>query len=825
MVCEQTFKAERFKNCLPCMFDQGSGSLTFAAYCCSCRPQCDGFPEKHGVPSQHPIVLICHLLTGGPCAIIKGAPGMTYLDLHNQCLSMNKAVVVKGEMAGYVDGYPGPYLLCALRSSSTPIFAAYTVCTKAASMMMVKVLHFKRLPVVFDLDETCIMASSASKYMKFSKKFKHLLQTLPVGSIDNRKAKRLIELLDEEQLILREYTETNSVQGKSAVLEPAQNELGQKIQRPVIRLDPELICTRIEPSSEHTSMLFRVRPNWFTILPQLTGDSPASTLFDVRVCTAGERGYAHEVWRILDPGPNFLIPPPRRMDYIVAGQTSKQLHVTLSLESTPSDRSAFPLAVIIDDRLDVWSNKMEQTQVLQIAPFDPWEEKANADLALQDELTLERLAEQMIRLRDQLFMVRQKVMEGIENLRSRYSSTFGSGSSLNMSDDPFAHYQEVLGPPPSIPDLLKAWKEGEWENLRTFPTDMKTEQVQPPSVPLKGSSFESRGEMPAGRAALDTNFSTTRAAIANLQVIENPVISSSTGEVLLRDPRTRSQVATAAQVPAVSVQQTVPEVIQPGISAAMPPSDPRKRRQEGRVAVPIPSNAVERALAPKDPTAQQSTRISAVPNDSHRKPVEVAPALQKPPKVDVTSSKPTRTEAKSTQEASSTAVKRRHKSPPAVKVEKASAVDAPPGVPKRQASSPRKSSSSSAPKKDIGSRDTSLKQRHLWLGNLLKEATAADVQKIFESFGAVEGVAKTYRKFAFVDFVKSREAAAAKKQLENKVLPRITGKLPLIIDWTGGKVPTLQSRPPGQESRKRVREDKQPESRHAEDRSTRKIRR
>ena len=78
--------------------------------------------------------------------------------------------------------------------------------------------------------------------------------------------------------------------------------------------------------------------------------------FEVFVCTAAERGYAMEAWRVLDTE-GKLIPPHLRSQRIVciASGKRKMLGPTLGLGSLRGSqtRTAMPLAVIIDDRCDV----------------------------------------------------------------------------------------------------------------------------------------------------------------------------------------------------------------------------------------------------------------------------------------------------------------------------------------------------------------------------------------------------------------------------------------------------------------------------------------
>ena len=78
--------------------------------------------------------------------------------------------------------------------------------------------------------------------------------------------------------------------------------------------------------------------------------------FTVYVCTAADREYALEVWRLLDPKAE-LIPFELRTTHFKAGMLKKDIYTVLNLRADPAHlnalRTAMPLAVVLDDRLDV----------------------------------------------------------------------------------------------------------------------------------------------------------------------------------------------------------------------------------------------------------------------------------------------------------------------------------------------------------------------------------------------------------------------------------------------------------------------------------------
>ena len=71
-------------------------------------------------------------------------------------------------------------------------------------------------------------------------------------------------------------------------------------------------------------MILRPRPGWEELRAFLSGEGdnnagnnkPRQVKYDIYVCTAAERRYALEVWRLLDPG-GSLIPPEKREERII----------------------------------------------------------------------------------------------------------------------------------------------------------------------------------------------------------------------------------------------------------------------------------------------------------------------------------------------------------------------------------------------------------------------------------------------------------------------------------------------------------------------------
>lgn len=85
---------------------------------------------------------------------------------------------------------------------------------------------------------------------------------------------------------------------------------GRLVMRPVIRLDDGRVFTKIIPHRKDTAMIIRIRPGWEKLRQFLTGESllEKKQKYKIYVCTAAEKEYALEVWRLLDVTEE-LIPP------------------------------------------------------------------------------------------------------------------------------------------------------------------------------------------------------------------------------------------------------------------------------------------------------------------------------------------------------------------------------------------------------------------------------------------------------------------------------------------------------------------------------------
>ena len=170
--------------------------------------------------------------------------------------------------------------------------------------------------------------------------------------------------------------------------ECVSGEEGQDFLRPVVRL-PGKIFTRIDPKRHETSMVIRIREGWSDLSAYLRGEGTVEKRqrFKIWVCTAAERGYALEAWRLLDPTSELIPKDEVKKRLFCAGKQKKSLFRTFCLgplheQPVPKEilspkkklgplcegHSEMSMAIIVDDRIDVWE-KRNQEQILQVLPF------------------------------------------------------------------------------------------------------------------------------------------------------------------------------------------------------------------------------------------------------------------------------------------------------------------------------------------------------------------------------------------------------------------------------------------------------------------------
>lgn len=268
---------------------------------------------------------------------------------------------------------------------------------------------------------------------------------------------------------------------------------------------------------------------------------PAHRQYSVAVCTAARRDYALEAWRVLDPGAR-LIPLAERASRIVDTK-AKDVPQVLGLppavaplpkrlqgkerragsadggaEAVPDAaeaglprlRGALPLALIVDDRTDVWAPE-DRPQILQVEAFKPYEELAAAALGLADRPTPALLDAQMRQLREDIASLRGHQLHGAWHSVAPVLRGVCAGEWPGVEGEakpptpidlgrPAQHYAELVPLPPWTGLLMDAQRHREAPPTLTVPGVVApVTQALPLDPRLRGSG----GGPPEKRARVD----------------------------------------------------------------------------------------------------------------------------------------------------------------------------------------------------------------------------------------------------------------------------------------------------------------------------------
>ncbi|XP_042042010.1 RNA polymerase II C-terminal domain phosphatase-like 1 [Salvia splendens] len=285
--------------------------------------------------------------------------------MHATCLRQNKTAVasIGREQIHLVAMHSRNY-------AQTPCFWGFNVASSLYNSSLA-MLNLRCLGIVFDLDETLIVANTLRS---FEDRIESLQRKINGETDPHRIASMMAEIkrYQDDKYILKQYAESDQVidNGKvirsesEVVLALADNQ--QTIVRPLIRLqDKNIVLTRINPLIRDTSVLVRLRPAWEDLKTYLI--AKGRKRFEVFVCTMAEKDYALEMWRLLDPGSN-LINPREILDRIVCVKSGCKK----SLFHVFQDGNCHPkMALVIDDRLKVW-DEQDQQRVHVVPAFTPY---------------------------------------------------------------------------------------------------------------------------------------------------------------------------------------------------------------------------------------------------------------------------------------------------------------------------------------------------------------------------------------------------------------------------------------------------------------------
>ncbi|KAF9683551.1 hypothetical protein SADUNF_Sadunf04G0025500 [Salix dunnii] len=286
--------------------------------------------------------------------------------LHSSCIQENKTAVM------HLGGEELHLVAMHSRSNERqyPCFWGFSVAPGLYDSCLV-MLNLRCLGIVFDLDETLIVANTM-------RSFEDRIDALQRKISTEVDPQRILGMLSEvkryqdDKNILKQYVENDQVVENGKVIKtqsevvPALSDNHQPMVRPLIRLqEKNIILTRINPQIRDTSVLVRLRPAWEDLRSYLT--ARGRKRFEVYVCTMAERDYALEMWRLLDPESN-LINSKELLDRIVCVKSG----LRKSLFNVFQDGICHPkMALVIDDRLKVWDER-DQSRVHVVPAFAPY---------------------------------------------------------------------------------------------------------------------------------------------------------------------------------------------------------------------------------------------------------------------------------------------------------------------------------------------------------------------------------------------------------------------------------------------------------------------
>ncbi|XP_042038793.1 RNA polymerase II C-terminal domain phosphatase-like 1 isoform X1 [Salvia splendens] len=285
--------------------------------------------------------------------------------MHATCLRQNKTAVasIGREQIHLVAMHSRNY-------AQTPCFWGFNVASSLYNSSLA-MLNLRCLGIVFDLDETLIVANTLRS---FEDRIESLQRKINGETDPHRIASMIAEIkrYQDDKYILKQYAESDQVVDNGKVIRSesevvlALSDNQQTIVRPLIRLqDKNIVLTRINPLIRDTSVLVRLRPAWEDLKTYLI--AKGRKRFEVFVCTMAEKDYALEMWRLLDPGSN-LINPREILDRIVCVKSGCKK----SLFHVFQDGNCHPkMALVIDDRLKVW-DEQDQQRVHVVPAFTPY---------------------------------------------------------------------------------------------------------------------------------------------------------------------------------------------------------------------------------------------------------------------------------------------------------------------------------------------------------------------------------------------------------------------------------------------------------------------
>ncbi|XP_057983618.1 RNA polymerase II C-terminal domain phosphatase-like 2 isoform X2 [Malania oleifera] len=286
------------------------------------------------------------------------------INLHASCFyELKTAVVLLGNEEIHLVAMPS-------KQKKFPCFWCYSA-RRSLYDSCLGMLNLRCLAIVFDLDETLIVANTMKSFEDRIEALKGWIarETDPIRmSGMTAELKRYVD----DRVLLKQYTESDFVVDNGKIYQVQQEEVPlisdthERVVRPVIRLqEKNIVFTRINPEIRDTSVLVRLRPAWEDLRSYLT--AKGRKRFEVYVCTMAERDYALEMWRLLDPEAH-LIGSKQLLNRVVCVKSGARK----SLLNVFQDGICHPkMAMVIDDRQKVWEEK-DQPRVHVVPAFTPY---------------------------------------------------------------------------------------------------------------------------------------------------------------------------------------------------------------------------------------------------------------------------------------------------------------------------------------------------------------------------------------------------------------------------------------------------------------------
>ncbi|KAL9818347.1 RNA polymerase II domain phosphatase-like 1 [Arabidopsis thaliana] len=316
-----------------------------------------------------PLAILTTISSCGLCFKLEASPSPAQESLslfYSSCLRDNKTAVMLlgGEELHLVAMYSENI------KNDRPCFWAFSVAPGIYDSCLV-MLNLRCLGIVFDLDETLVVANTMRSFEDKIDGFQRRIN----NEMDPQRLAVIVAEMkryQDDKNLLKQYIESDQVVENGEVIKvqseivPALSDNHQPLVRPLIRLqEKNIILTRINPMIRDTSVLVRMRPSWEELRSYLT--AKGRKRFEVYVCTMAERDYALEMWRLLDPEGNLINTNDLLARIVCVKSGFKKSLFNVFLDGTCHPK----MALVIDDRLKVWDEK-DQPRVHVVPAFAPY---------------------------------------------------------------------------------------------------------------------------------------------------------------------------------------------------------------------------------------------------------------------------------------------------------------------------------------------------------------------------------------------------------------------------------------------------------------------